>query len=93
MIAFLFSPLGKIASGAIIVVIIGLVVFGWLESRSAKDVQKGIDKQVAADIAQANQNVAERRVTDAQFDKHDAADVCHDFGLEWVFIDGKSQCR
>lgn len=75
---------------------LGALVAGgllWLQARLSDAERRGVDKQVAADIAQANQNIAERRETDAHFDKMDAAAVCRDFGLEWVFEDGKSFCR
>ena len=65
----------------------------YLDRRDDAAEQRGVDKQIAADIAKANQNIAERRETDAHFDKMDAAAVCSDFGLEWVFEDGKSFCR
>lgn len=55
--------------------------------------QRGVDRQVAADIAKANQNIATRRETDAHFDSHDARALCADYGLDWVFEDGKSFCR
>lgn len=76
--------------------IIGSIVAGgllWLQTSLSNAEQSGIDQQVARDIAQANQNIAERRETDAHFDKMDAAAVCRDFGLEWLFEDGKSLCR
>lgn len=46
-----------------------------------------------ARVAKANQNIAERRATDAKYDKTDAAATCKLFGLEWVFADGKSSCQ
>jgi hypothetical protein len=65
----------------------------WLQTSLSNAEQAGVDQQIARDIAQANQNIAERRETDAHFDSMDAAAVCRDFGLEWVFEDGKSFCR
>jgi type II secretory pathway pseudopilin PulG len=81
--------------------VIAALIFGsliaggllWLQKSLSNAEQAGVDQQVARDIAQANQNIAERRETDAQFDKMDAAAVCRDFGLLWVFEDGKSFCR
>lgn len=67
--------------------------WGYLEKLKHDAEQAGINKQIAADIAKANQNIADRRKTDAQFDKLDAAAVCKQFNLEWVFIDGKSECH
>ena len=43
--------------------------------------------------AKANQNIAERRVKDAKFDKMDAEQHCLADDLEWVFEDGRSFCR
>ena len=71
--------------------IAGLIVY--LDHRDDAAEQRGVDKQIAAVIAKANQNIAERRETDAHFDKMDAAAVCSDFDLQWVFEDGKSFCR
>lgn len=65
----------------------------YLNTREDAAEQRGVDRQVAADIAKANQNIAERRETDAHFDKLDAAAVCREFGLDWVFEDAKSFCR
>lgn len=65
----------------------------WMSAQEEAATQRGVDQQIARDIAQANQNIAERRETDAHFDKMDASAVCRDFGLEWVFEDGKSFCR
>lgn len=76
--------------------IIGSVVAAgllWLQTSLTNAERAGADQQIARDIAQANQNIAERRETDAHFDKMDASAVCRDFGLEWVFEDGKSFCR
>lgn len=69
----------------------GIIVY--LDHRDYEAEQRGVDKQIAADIARANQEIATRRVRDAQFDKNDARQHCLDAGLEWVFLDGKSFCR
>jgi len=50
-------------------------------------------KVIAEQLAKSNQNIAERRIRDATFDKFDAAAMCRDGGFEWVFSDGKSYCR
>lgn len=70
-----------------------LAITGYLYQRDQTNIQKGIDKQVAADIAKSNQNIAERRETDAHFDKLDAAAVCREYGREWMFSNGKSECH
>lgn len=81
-----------IAYVAVAIVVIGSIA-GYLAKLTHDAEQRGIDKQVAADIAKANQNIAERRETDAQFDKLDAAAVCREYGLQWVFSNGKSECH
>lgn len=65
----------------------------YLGMREDKAEQRGVDKQVAADIAKANQELAVKRERDAKFDKMDARAFCLDAGFEWLFIDGKSLCR
>lgn len=76
--------------------IIGSVVAAgllWLQTSLSNAERDGIDKQVAADIAKANQELAVKRERDAKFDKMDARAFCLDAGFEWLFIDGKSLCR
>jgi hypothetical protein len=81
-----------IVAGCVLLVIIGLVG-SYLGNLYHSGIQAGIDKQTAADIAKANQEIATRRVTDDKYNKMDAAAVCKQFGLDWVFTDGKSECR
>ena len=69
----------------------GLLVY--LDGREDAAERRGVDKQVAADIAKANQEIATRRERDATFDKMDARQHCLDAGLAWVFEDGQSFCR
>jgi len=85
MIRYVFAAAGGI--GAIAAIII------YLNIREDAAEQRGVDRQVAAEIAKANQNIAERRETDAHFDKFDARALCDEYGLEWVFEDGRSFCR
>lgn len=85
MIRYIYAAAGGI--GAIVAILI------YLNIREDAAEQRGVDRQVAADIAKANQNIATRRETDAHFDKLDARALCADYGLDWVFEDGKSFCR
>lgn len=78
--------------GIVAALIVG-AVGTYLGSLYSKGVQAGIDKQIAADIAKANQTIAERRATDAKYNKMDAAALCKQFDLEWVFENGHSECR
>ncbi len=74
-----------------------LLIGGWYAKQQYDAEQRG--RQVERDriTAQANQNIADRRVRDATFDKQDARQLCIDTPieprLEWVFEDGKSFCR
>jgi hypothetical protein len=68
-------------------------VFYWLQQRDHEAEKRGVDQQVARDIAKANQEIATRRVTDAKFDSQDARALCLSYGLEWVSEQGKSFCR
>ena len=81
----------------ILYVIAAVIILGAIGAWYAKQLhdaeQRGIEKQVAAEIAKSNQNIAERRATDAHFDKYDAAAVCREYGLKWVFADGQSHCE
>lgn len=83
----------KIIAVVIACTVIGGLLFAYIKAHDAAKIGEGIDRQVAADIALSNQNIAMRRATDAKFDKDDAAAVCRIFKREWVFIDGKSQCN
>lgn len=85
MSRFLFAAVSGIAATAAIVI--------YLTMREDAAERRGVDKQIAAEIAKANQNIAERRETDAHFDKFDARALCDEYGLEWVFEDGRSFCR
>lgn len=80
-----------IAAGIAFAAIVASIVY--LDRRDEAAEQRGVDRQVAADIAKANQNIATRRETDAHFDSLDARALCADYGLDWVFEDGKSFCR
>jgi hypothetical protein len=75
-----------------VIVVLG-VVGAWYAKQLHDAELRGIDKQVAAEIAKSNQLIAERRVLDAQFDKMDAAAVCRDVGLTWVYVDNRSHCE
>lgn len=74
---------------------LGLVggVIAYLNHREDAAEKRGVDLQVARDIAKANQEIATRRETDAKFDSQDARALCLSMELEWVFEDGKSFCR
>lgn len=78
------------------VIIAGVVMaaaVGWYAKQQHDAEQRGRAIERARVAAQSNQNIAERRKTDANFDKMDAAALCRDAGLEWMFDDGKSFCR
>jgi len=77
----------------IILGIIAIVLIGALSALGTKIYMGGINAQVAADIAKANQNIATRRETDASFNSMGAAAVCKQYELKWVLVDGKSQCQ
>lgn len=68
-------------------------VAAYLDHREDAAERRGVDQQIARDIAKANQEIATRRERDATFDKMDARQHCLDVDLEWVFLDGKSFCR
>lgn len=80
-----------IAAAAAFVAVAGFIFY--LDRREDAAEQRGVDRQIAADIAKANQNIATRRETDAHFDKLDARALCGEYDLEWVFENGKSFCR
>lgn len=61
------------------------------EVRKAK--AEGIAVVEAENIAQANQKIAERRATDAKFQRTDAMELCRQAGLEWFADEGRSYCR
>ncbi len=44
-------------------------------------------------VAKANANIAERRATDAKFNRTDAMELCREAGLEWYADEGRSYCR
>lgn len=66
---------------------------GWYAKQQYDAEQRGREIERAKTAAQSNQNIADRRNTDATFDKMDARALCIDAGLEWMQIDGKSFCR
>jgi hypothetical protein len=81
-----------IAYVACAAIVIGSAV-AWYASEQHAAEERGAAIERAKVAAQSNQNIAERRKTDADFDKMDARALCIDAGLEWVFEDGKSFCR
>lgn len=81
-----------IGYAAAIIVAGGALWYFWAQHDAAK-VQEGIVRQQQMDAAQANQDIATRRATDATFDRMDAIAVCRAFGREWVPDAGKSYCR
>jgi len=93
MMTFLFSPVGKWFMVACGVIVLYIGYQGWLAHRTSVDIQKGIDQQRAAEVAASNQNIAERRIRDATFDKLDAAAVCAKYDLKWVYANDKSHCE
>lgn len=80
-----------VAIAAIVGTILAIVLY--LGHREDAAEQRGVDQQVARDIAKSNQEIATRRETDAKFDSQDARALCLSYGLEWMLIDGKSICR
>lgn len=80
-----------IAVALVVAAIFAIVLY--LGHREDAAEQRGIDQQIARDIAKANQEIAKRRETDARFDSKDARALCDSMGLEWVLEDGKSFCR
>lgn len=89
------SWLAKPIVGLVLICALLAGIVGYLDYRDDAHEQRGVDKQVALNIAKANQEIATRRARDATFDKMDARQHCLDAGLEWVFVDaeGKSFCR
>jgi hypothetical protein len=69
------------------------LVGGWYAKQQHDAEQRGREIERAKISAQSNQNIADRRNTDATFDKMDARALCIDAGLEWMQIDGRSFCR
>lgn len=55
--------------------------------------ERGRAIEQAAIAAKANQNIADRRVTDAKFKRDDVIKLCRDAGLEWFVDAGRSYCR
>lgn len=80
-----------ILAAAAFVTVAGFIFY--LNNREDAAEQRGVDQQVARDIAKANQEIATRRETDAKFDSQDARALCISMELEWVLEDGKSFCR
>lgn len=83
----------KYAIAAVLVVSSIFAIVLYLGHREDAAEQRGIDQQVARDIAKANQEIGEMRIRDAKFDKMDARQHCLDAGLEWVFENDRSFCR
>jgi hypothetical protein len=86
--------MSKLITYAVCAVVILGAVGGWYAKQQYDAEQRGIAIEKAKVVARANQEIATRRVRDAQFDKMDARQHCLDADLEWVFgDDGKSFCR
>lgn len=85
MIKYVFAALVAVA-------LIGGAV-AWMAAREDAALERGIEQQMARDVAKANQEIGEMRVRDAKFDKMDARQFCIDAGLLWVFEDNRSFCR
>lgn len=83
----------KYAIYAGIALAIGASIFGYLAKIKYDAAAAEREKIRIETIAKSNQNIAERRVRDATFDKFDAAELCRRAGLSWVFADGKSHCE
>jgi hypothetical protein len=83
----------KIAIYAAVVFAVIAIAGGWYAKQQFDAEQRGREIERAKIAAQSNQNIADRRKTDATFDKMDARQLCLDSGLEWLFADGKSFCR
>lgn len=79
----------RIFIGMVVIAVIAASIGGVLKWSE----QRGVEAQVARDIAAANQNIAERRKTDAKFNSKDARALCDSFGLVWVQRDSKSFCE
>lgn len=70
-----------------------LLIIGTASSYVVTKQNEAVQAERVKQIAKSNQNISERRVLDATFDKLDAAELCRRAGLEWVFADGKSHCE
>lgn len=77
---------------ALVVGVIFAIVL-YLGHREDEAERRGIERQVARDVAKANQEIATRRETDEKFDSQDARALCLSMSLDWVLEDGKSFCR
>lgn len=80
-----------IAVAVVAAAILGIILY--LGHREDVAEQRGVDQQVARDIAAANQNIATKRETDAKFDSQDARALCDSYGLKWMQRDGESFCE
>lgn len=78
-------------AGLVVGLLAGVLV--WYQMQISAAERAGREKQIALNVAKANQEIAARRQTDAKFDSMDARQHCVGAGLEWVFVDGKSFCR
>jgi hypothetical protein len=83
----------RLAIYAAVAAAVAAIAGVWYAKQQYDAEQRGRDIERAKVAAQSNQNIVTRRQTDATFDKMDAATLCRDAGLEWVFDDGKSFCR
>lgn len=70
-----------------------LLIIGAASAYVINKQNEAVQAERIKQIAKSNQNIAERRVRDATFDKFDAAELCRRSGLEWVQSDGKSFCQ
>jgi hypothetical protein len=81
-----------IISVAMAICVVGLI-FSYLAKIKHDAAVAERAKVIAEQIAKSNQLIAERRALDATFDKMDAAAVCRDSGLSWVYEDNHSRCE
>lgn len=86
--------MNSIAVYAVAAAAVSSLAIGWYVNEKRDAEERGAAIERAKVAAKANQNIAERRMKDAQFDKMDARQHCLDADLEWVFgDDGRSFCR
>jgi len=74
----------------VVLVAAGIGAHQYLLHRAAS---QAAEMERAKIAAQANQNIAERRERDAEFDRTDAMQLCRAAGLEWFADAGRSYCR
>lgn len=75
-----------------IAVILAVMAIGLHQLVVYRETQKALEAERARVAAKANQNIADRRATDAKFDRMDAMQLCRDEGLTWVADGGRSYC-